>query len=248
MNKIQFRFRLIQLKYLPWTIFFNFHYFPFGIAVKFPMIFMARPRFINTGGAIKITGKISRGMILLGLPGNDLFSPKGDIMWDNRGGTVIFNGTFGINPGCGFRIMKGATLIFGNNVSIGQNAKIACYKKLSIGDNCLISWDVNIMDTDFHPFYNLKKKKISTFSKPIIIGKDCFIGSRTTILKGSFLPANSTVGTYSLLNMHYGTQKFSLIAGIPATVKYEGVTRLVNESIDEGEIEKMINEYDKSLK
>lgn len=235
------------LRYSFYSIRFNFHYLPFKQALKFPIIFYNKVKFVNLKGEVHINGPIKRRMIGIGYPGNSLFNNNGKIMWDNRGGKVIFNGTFGINPGCGFRIMNNAQLTIGNNVSIGQNSKISCFNKINIGNSTLISWDFQIMDSDFHPFYNLNKKEISTFSRPITIGEECFIGSRTTILKGSFVPANCVVGAYSLLNKNYGAEKFSLIAGIPASVKYIGVTRLQNESIDEGEIDRMINEYDKFL-
>ena len=238
-------FRILRYSFS--TVRFNFHYLPFNQAIKFPIIFYNKVCFVNLKGKVIINATVKKRMIGLGYPGNSLFTRNGNVIWDNQG-EVIFNGSFGINPNCGFKIIPGAKLNIGNNVSIGQNATISCYNNISIGNETLISWDVQILDSDFHPFFDLNKKTISSFSKPIEIGKECFIGSRTTILKGSYLSSNSTVGAYSLLNKNYGNKKFCLIAGTPASVKYVGITRLLDESINEEEIDRMISDYDKLLK
>ena len=56
-------------KYLPWlpqTIYFNFHYLPFGQAIKLPII-LRKPRFVRLKGKVSIENDNVRfGMIVLG--------------------------------------------------------------------------------------------------------------------------------------------------------------------------------------
>ena len=41
-------------------------------------------------------------------------------------------------------------LEFGNNVWINSGSKLICCKHITIGDNSIISWDVEIRDSDIH--------------------------------------------------------------------------------------------------
>lgn len=111
-----------------------------------------------------------------------------------------------------------AKINIGNNVGI-SGATIYARKGISIGDNTLIGGNVKILDNDFHPIKvedrNLDiKEKIGI--KEIRIGKDCFIGANSLILKGVEIGDGSVVGAGSVV-----TGKFPgnvVIAGNPARV------------------------------
>ena len=90
-------------------------------------------------------------------------------------------------------------------VSMGQHTKIICYKKIVIGHQSLISWDCTLMDSDAHPFYDLEQQRLISNSESIVIGCRTFIGQRSTILKGAFLPNYSSLASNSLLNKDGGS-------------------------------------------
>ena len=109
-----------------------------------------------------------------------------------------------------------AKIEIGNNVGI-SGATIYARNSVYIGDNTLIGGNAKILDNDFHPL-NIEdrnkdiKEKIS--SKPIHIGKNCFIGCNTIILKGTTLGDGCVVGAGSIVS---GTiDDNSVIAGNPA--------------------------------
>ena len=60
---------------------------------------------------------------------------------------------------------------------------IVAFTEIRFGNNCLLSWDILVMDTDFHKlkdeFGNIINKP-----RPIIIGDRIWIGCRCLILKG----------------------------------------------------------------
>ncbi|HHD2408603.1 TPA: DapH/DapD/GlmU-related protein [Clostridium perfringens] len=111
-----------------------------------------------------------------------------------------------------------ANIEIGDNVGI-SGATIYARKGISIGDNTLIGGNVKILDNDFHPIEvkarNLDiKEKIIT--KEIKIGRNCFIGANSLILKGVEIGEGSVVGAGSIV-----TGKFPpnvVIAGNPARV------------------------------
>ena len=90
--------------------------------------------------------------------------------------------------------VPGAVIELGNNVGI-SGATIYARKGIYIGDNTCIGGNCKILDNDFHPVdAEARNKSLSDVyggdsdlvpSKEIHIGKNCFIGCNSIILKGS---------------------------------------------------------------
>lgn len=119
-----------------------------------------------------------------------------------------------------------AEIHIGNNVGI-SGATIYARKKILIGDNTLIGGNCKIIDNDFHPLEiearNCDdKSKIGT--KPISIGKNCFIGCNSLILKGTVLGDGCVVGAGTVVCGKF--EDNCVIAGNPAKV----VKRLDNNA------------------
>lgn len=111
-----------------------------------------------------------------------------------------------------------AKITIGNNVGI-SGATIYARNNIEIGDNTLIGGNTKILDNDFHPIEiearnNNDKEKI--LSKPIKIGKDCFIGCNSIILKGTQLGDGCVVGAGAIVSGKF--ESHSIIAGNPAKV------------------------------
>lgn len=110
---------------------------------------------------------------------------------------------------------KNSKILIGDNVGI-SGATIYARKKIEIGDNTLIGGNVKILDNDFHPLEiearnNDVKEKI--LAKPIKIGKNCFIGCNSIILKGTELGDGCIVGAGTVVSGKFGPN--SVIAGNP---------------------------------
>ena len=180
------------------TIYFNFHYFPFGIAKKLPVYVCWRTVLYHMGGRIEINVPISRGMIRLGV--HDLGIQDGfysRTIWQSYG-TLIVKGNVNIGRGSKICIGGGAKLVLGHNFRISGDTQIICEKGITFGDRCLLSWDILIMDSDLHHLHNSNDDVINA-PKPIVVGNHVWIGCRSTILKGVsiaddvVISANSTV-------------------------------------------------------
>ena len=86
----------------------------------------------------------------------------------------------------------GAEIEIGNNVGI-SGATIYARKKITIGENTCIGGNCKILDNDFHPLdYETRNIQLSGERggdcdkipcKEIRIGKNCFIGCNSIILK-----------------------------------------------------------------
>ena len=90
----------------------------------------------------------------------------------------------------------GAEIEIGDNVGI-SGATIYARKKITIGENTCIGGNCKILDNDFHPIEAETRNKLLRDenggdsdlvpSREIKIGKNCFIGCNSIILKGTVL-------------------------------------------------------------
>lgn len=111
-----------------------------------------------------------------------------------------------------------AKINIGNNVGI-SGATIYARKGISIGDNTMIGGNAKIIDNDFHPIEvearnNDDKSKIGT--REVVIGKNCFIGCNSLILKGTVLGDGCVVGAGAVVSGKF--EDNCVIAGNPARV------------------------------
>ncbi len=198
---------------IPKTIYFNLKYFPISIAIKFP-IFISHNVLLNKcKGKIEIIGKITTGMIKIGYGDVPIFDRyKSRTVW-NVQGKIIFNGI--CNIGHGSKIGVGGMLTIGNNFSITAESIILCDNDIKFGENVLISWNCQIMDTDFHSIY-IDEVQQDPIGK-INIGNTNWICSNVQILKNTQFGDNNVVAAGSILNKNYNCRN-SLIAGIPAKI------------------------------
>ena len=97
-------------------------------------------------------------------------------------------------------VKEHASLFLGNNIWVtGGNTTIICNKNIMINDDCLLSWDILLMDTDFH-------KILNSDNTIIHIGKHVWIGCRTTILKGVSIANNNVIAANSTITKSISTE------------------------------------------
>lgn len=77
----------------------------------------------------------------------------------------------------------GATLTIGDDVRIGHGAAIAAFERVEIGAGTCIGPFVIIMDTNFHGAPG--DQSVQHECRPVIVGRNCRIGSRVTITRGA---------------------------------------------------------------
>ena len=46
-------------------------------------------------------------------------------------------------------------IVFGDNFCVTANSAIVCVSNINFGSNVLLSWDILILDTDFHKIYSI---------------------------------------------------------------------------------------------
>lgn len=174
------------LRSLLYTIYFNFHYLPFRQAIHLPIL-LYKPHFIALKGRVKIIGKVRFGMIKMGCYGVYIY-PNNGIYWENRGGTVVFNGNAYFGNCTFLSIGKKAEVNFGNCFSSTTSLKLVSVRKINIGEHVSFGWECLIMDTNFHPLIDLSTKKVRKASGTIEIGDYNWFGAKCIILHSASTP------------------------------------------------------------
>lgn len=132
----------------------------------------------------------------------------------------LTSNSVGIFQPCFFNISaSGSKIIIGNNVGI-SGTTINATTTITIGDNTIIGSGCLITDTDSHPILaaerNLPDWPKYTKSKPIVIGKNVFIGARSIVLKGVTIGDGAVVGAGSVVTKDVPAN--TIVAGNPARV------------------------------
>ena len=119
---------------------------------------------------------------------------------------------------------KDAYIYIGDNVGI-SGATIYARKGISIGDNTCIGGNCKILDNDFHPLDIENRNMLAQDkhggnatdlipAKEIKIGKNCFIGCNSIILKGTVLGDGCVVGAGAVVAGEF--EPNSVVVGNPA--------------------------------
>jgi len=88
-------------------------------------------------------------------------------------------------------------IVIGNNVVIGPGCTLGGKSKIELGDYVRISKDVVIETAGLNFYGNLPYEHIS---KPILIEKGVWIGTRAIILGGVIIGENSIIGAGSIIS------------------------------------------------
>lgn len=146
-------------------------------------------------------------------------SPK-DQTFLNINGKISFESNYSIGRGCRFDIGKNAVVNIGSGGYINAFTKLIIMHRLTIGNNCVISWNVQILDEDFHTVnYEGKKKK----NPEISIGDKVWIGSGVQIYQGTIIPNGCIIASNSIVRGIFDTEN-CIIGGNPAKVIKENVS------------------------
>ncbi|MBX2932022.1 MAG: acyltransferase [Chitinophagaceae bacterium] len=147
------------------------------------------------------------------------FMHKTDKTFLNINGHLNIKGNYNIGRGCRFDIGKNATVSIGDGGYINCNSSVIIMHKLSIGDNCAISWNCQFLDEDFHVIdYEGKKNTPNS----IEIGNHVWIGCGVKVYKGTKIPDGCVIASDSVVKGIFDKQN-CLIGGNPAKILQENI-------------------------
>lgn len=100
---------------------------------------------------------------------------------------------------CKFKVRRNAELVISDGVKINYYCIFACHEKITVGAGTEFGPSAFLYDHDHDFRAGLKKYK----SAPTIIGKNCWIGANTVILRGTTIGDNCVIGAESVIRGDY---------------------------------------------
>lgn len=102
------------------------------------------------------------------------------------------------HPVTPFTHHKDAVISIGSN-SFVNGTRFGCQTKIAIGEYAILA-DARILDTDFHSIYPDRWSPNAVVKcKPVLIGKNVWVGAAAIVLKGVKIGDNSVVGFGSVV-------------------------------------------------
>ncbi|MGI8480536.1 MAG: acyltransferase [Chthoniobacterales bacterium] len=135
--------------------------------------------------------------------------------------------------GCSFALGVNGTCTIGD-FTLMNGALVMAEERIEIGSHCLISWNVGIADSDFHPldaaqrridahalapFFKDRPARPKLRTAPVVIGDNVWIGMNAVILKGVTIGENSVVAAGAVVTKSVPPNV--VVAGNPAVVTKE---------------------------
>ncbi len=138
-------------------------------------------------------------------------------LYIGKNASLVLKGNIQSGPGTRIHIHSDASLEMGHGTFILYDSAISAKHKISIGSDCAISWNVHIMDTDWHKIdYENRVIKPNHVS----IGNHVWIGHGVSILKGVTVGDGCVVAAGSVVVHDLPAR--CLAAGNPAKpIKYD---------------------------
>lgn len=206
---------------LPITLYVNFRCLPFKTALRLPIFVGHRTHIDKLSRNIVFGCKPTTFMVRIGFGGTaGRETGKKNYLLLNKSASLKFNGRCTMSSGVSL-ILDLGSLEIGDNFFCNKNCTFSCNDKITIGDNALFGWNVELLDSDNHKLIH-KKKAQSCDRGEIRIGNHVWVASYSHILKNSFIPDSSIVAYHSLVTKRFDGEKL-LIGGCPAKVIEEQV-------------------------
>ena len=152
---------------------------------------------IPTGAAKMGLNKLWHGKNFSG-PAVCQISPLAEITFD-RGGKLHIGKGFKMRDSAMLRVRKGAACRMGRNVSIGSFNVINCQESISLGDDVVLSPNVQIYDHDHDYACEGGIAAMKFLTAPVEIGSNVWIGANCVILRGTKIGNNCVIGANTVV-------------------------------------------------
>ena len=177
---------------------------------------------------LEIFGKLRKSKIKISGDNNILYIGKNTLLRDSNIFIKGNNNILYIGDDC---VVNNTSIILDNEdaeIKIGNKTSIAKAQIVSlepynieIGEDCMLSYDIEIRNTDSHKIYDKNTNKRINEGNGVSIGNHVWLGMRAIILKGVTIEDNSIVAGGSIVTKDVKVN--TIVSGNPAKQIKENV-------------------------
>lgn len=209
------------------SIYLNLKYLPIKQAIRLPIL-VYKPHYKRLSGTVAIeSNNFYFGMIRLGFNSNDGY-PNNGITIKNDG-MIVFKGKCSLSNDSFVSIGKTGKIIFGDDYRAGAGLKLISHCGISFGKQTRIGWGNLIMDTNFHPLYDLEKKKFKKAYGKISIGDNNWIATQCMTMPGVTTPDFCIFGARTVITRGGKYESYCVHGGSPVRVLSRNVKRIIGQ-------------------
>lgn len=217
----------LKIRIFIYSLYFNIRYLPLRQAIKFPITINphVKIRALSRGGIVIDSSSLSLGMISFGTRrGSFCLGQKRASIYIEPDCRLVFRGHCSIDMGYAIAINNKGEINIGNNVHINANSIISASSLIKVDDNVGTGWDCTFIDGDGHDIINIERGEVINTPRHIVIGKGCWIGAKSTIMKGAHL-CDNTIVPYGSIITKKCEEPYCIFGGMPNRVIKSGVAR-----------------------
>ena len=187
-----------------------------------------KTRYKKLKNKLEIFGKLRKNRIKISGNNNILYVGKNTLLRDSNTFIKGNNNILYIGDNCVVNNTsiildnEGAEIRIGNKTSIAK-AQIVSLEpyNIEIGEDCMLSYDIEIRNTDSHKIYDKNTNKRINEGNGVSIGNHVWLGMRAIILKGVTIEDNSIVAGGSIVTKDVKVN--TIVSGNPAKQIKENV-------------------------
>ena len=158
---------------------------------------------------ININGNLKLGLFNTG------FVHRNDTTLLNIVGKLVIKGNYSIGRGCRIDIGKEGIIDIKGEGFVNANTQMVIMHSLVIGKDCVISWNCQFLDENFHKLhYDGKKEHVK---EGIELGNHVWVGCNVKIYGSSIIPNGCVIAADSVVKNVF-LEENCLIAGSPAQI------------------------------
>lgn len=188
--------------------------FPFKDAIKTPINISHQVKIGNIyKGSIILNGPLYHNRVFIGHQGYSAIAENEGLINIEPGGKLIIEGTARFAQGVRLWIDQNATITVGDNFYCNKNCLFRAFDDITIGNDVLMGWDIEMNTTDGHHIIIDGQEKVNHGS--ISVGNHVWIASHVIFSKNSSVADDCVVAQRSLITSHYCVGS-NLIGGFPA--------------------------------
>jgi acetyltransferase-like isoleucine patch superfamily enzyme len=161
------------------------------------------PVTIAPGGALRV------GLASFGMTSSDDTS----VIRVRPGAAFVCDGVVSLQRGVRI-VVDAGTLTIGHATNVNGLTKILVGSAVTIGRECTLSWDVQILDNDFHAI--TVDGVAQPMTAPVVIGDRVWVGTGAIVLKGVTIGDGAIVAAGAVVTRD--VPPGAVVAGVPAKV------------------------------
>lgn len=209
------------------SLYFNLKYLPFRQAIKLPIL-LYKPHFHVLKGKVVIDApKIYTGMIRLGIFAVGTYPNNGVFM--KHEGLLIFKGKCRIGNDCHIVCGKSGKIVFGEDFRATAGMKIVSQCGITFGKEARIGWGGIIMDTNFHPLYDMENQRFKKAFGKIHIGDNNWMGLQCLVMPGVITPERCIFGARTVITRGGNYEPYCVHGGSPIRILSRNVMRIIGQ-------------------